>query len=191
MMDCTYFSHLSQSIPAYIERSALMIILVPTCEHVDRTAELCDYSSWRRRGWCRLELMGSQLSRSQLRVMLCNGGLALPELITPVDIVHLSPGMGDYTCCARKHGEPGLWSSVVAVVACEGVSVCRVSVTNPCCIHLHPSIPCLSHADFGDGPGTASCDLLAVESVLSTMIDAKVEHLFTLGLVLKREFTQE
>ena len=100
-----------------------MIVLVPTCEHVDRTAELCDYSSWRRRGWCRLELMGSQLSRSQIRVMLCNGGLAQPDLITPADIIHLLPGMGDYTCCARNHGEPGLWFSVVAVVACEGVSV--------------------------------------------------------------------
>jgi hypothetical protein len=84
-----------------------MIILVPTCEHVDRTAEMCDYSSWRRRGWCRLELMGSQLSRSQLRVMLCNGGLAQPVLITPIDVIHLLPGMGDYTCCARNHGEQG------------------------------------------------------------------------------------
>ena len=80
-----------------------MIILVPTCEHVDRTAELCDYSSWRGRGWCRLELMGSQLSRSQLRVMLCNGGLAQPEFITPVDICHLVSGLGEYTCCSRNH----------------------------------------------------------------------------------------
>ena len=95
-----------------------MIILVPTCEHVDRTAELCDYSSWRRRGWCRLELMGSQLSRSQLRVMLCNGGLAQPVLLTPIDIIHLLPGMGSYTCCARNHGEQGC-RSVVVVVACE------------------------------------------------------------------------
>ena len=58
-------------------------------------------------------------------------------------------------------------------------------MTDPCCMHLHPSIPCLFHADFGDGPGTASCDLLAVGGVLSTMIDAKVEHLFTLGLVFE------
>ena len=121
-----------------------MIILVPTCEHVDRTAELCDYSSWRRRGWCRLELMGSQLSRSQLRVMLCNGGLAQPELLTPIDIIHLLPGMGDYTCCARNHGEQGWMISSVPVVAYEGVSVCSMFVTtrNTCRIHLPPSILC-------------------------------------------------
>ena len=39
--------------------------------------------------------------------------------------------------------------------------------------------------DFGDGPGTATCDLLAVEGVLSTMIDAKVEHLWAQGLVFE------
>ena len=174
---------LAQSIPAYIERSTLMIILVPTCEHVDRTGELCDYSSWRRRGWCRLELMGSQLSRSQLRVMLCNGGLAQPELLTPIDIIHLLPGMGHYTCCARNHGEQSGQGDVVDVVAYEGIGVCSMSVTNTCRNHLH--FLTRSPADFGDGPGTATCDLLAVEGVLSTMIDAKVEHLFTLGLVFE------
>ena len=39
--------------------------------------------------------------------------------------------------------------------------------------------------DFGDGPGTATCDLLAVAGVLSTMIDAKVEHLWAQGLVFE------
>ena len=166
-----------------------MIILVPTCEHVDRTAELCDYSSWRRRGWCRLELMGSQLSRSQLRVMLCNGGLALPELITPVDIIHLLPGMGDYTCCARNHGEKS-GQNVIAVVACEegGVFIESLWLTRVSLFYTPlrpPPSPPSTHADFGDGPGTASCDLLAVEGVISTMIDAKVEHLWAQCLVFE------
>ena len=73
--------------------------------------------------------------------------------------------------------------SSVPVVEYEGVSVCSMSVTNSCCIHLH--FLTRSPADFGDGPGTASCDLLAVEGVLSTMIDAKVEHLFAQGLVFE------
>ena len=80
-----------------------MIILVPPCEHIDRKGECCDYSSWRRRGWCRLELMGSQFSRSHLRVMLCSGGLAQPAFVTPLDICYLAPGLGDFTCCARDH----------------------------------------------------------------------------------------
>ena len=47
--------------------------------------------------------MGSQLARSEIRVMLCKGGLAQPEFLCPVDIVHLVPGLGEYTCCARDH----------------------------------------------------------------------------------------
>ena len=43
----------------------------------------------------------------------------------------------------------------------------------------------LTMTDFGDGPGTATCDLLAVAGVLSTMIDAKVEHLWAQGLVFE------
>ena len=69
------------------------------------------------------------------------------------------------------------------MVAYEGDRVYSMSVTNTCCIHLH--FLTRSPADFGDGPGTASCDLLAVEGVLSTMIDAKVEHLFAQGLVFE------
>ena len=73
--------------------------------------------------------------------------------------------------------------SSVPVVAYEGVGVYSMSVTNSCRIHL--LFLTRSPADFGDGPGTASCDLLAVEGVLSTMIDAKVEHLFAQGLVFE------
>ena len=68
------------------------------------------------------------------------GGLAQPEFSTPIDILHLCPGLGEYTCCARAH-------------------------------------------DFGDGPGTASCDLIAVAEVLNIMIDAKVEHLWSQAIL--------
>jgi hypothetical protein len=59
-----------RSIPAYIERSSLMIVLVPPAEHSDRPGEICDYSNWRRRGWCRLELAGAALARTNVRVMI-------------------------------------------------------------------------------------------------------------------------
>ena len=40
-----------ESIPAYVERSALMLVLVPPCKHADRTGELVSKMSWRGRGW--------------------------------------------------------------------------------------------------------------------------------------------
>ena len=45
------------SIPSYVERSAMMWILVPPCKHHDLDGAICDFNSWRDRGWCRMEVM--------------------------------------------------------------------------------------------------------------------------------------
>jgi hypothetical protein len=42
------------SIPAYVEWCEYFWVLAPTAPHAD-TGELCDFSTWRSRGWCRLE----------------------------------------------------------------------------------------------------------------------------------------
>merc|ERR1719454_1143193 len=49
------------SIPSYIERCAEMFILVPSVKHADRPGEVCDFSTWRSRGWCRMEFVSSRL----------------------------------------------------------------------------------------------------------------------------------
>jgi hypothetical protein len=51
-----------QSLPAYVEKCCMMLVLVPTDEHRDRTEEIVDWCSWRRRGWCRLEVTHENLS---------------------------------------------------------------------------------------------------------------------------------
>ena len=51
------------SIPAYIERSSHFFAVVPTLRHQDLSCVTCDYGSWLRRGWCRLELNTLQLAR--------------------------------------------------------------------------------------------------------------------------------
>ena len=91
-----------QSIPAYIERSSLIVALVPLCKHADREDEICDQSSWRGRGWCRVEYMGAALVRSDVSVMIVKGALATPAFVWPVDGLQLPPGHGTYTCCSRK-----------------------------------------------------------------------------------------
>jgi hypothetical protein len=85
------------SIPAYIERSALVLVLVPPCEHVDRPGELCDYMNWRCRGWCRLELAGAVMARTDVRLMVVTGASATPEFSFPLDALFLAPGLGTYT----------------------------------------------------------------------------------------------
>ena len=91
-----------QSIPAYIERSSLIVALVPPCKHADRKDEICDESSWRGRGWCRVEYLGAALVRSDVSVMVVKDAHTTPEFVFPVDGLQLPPGHGTYTCCSRK-----------------------------------------------------------------------------------------
>jgi len=98
-----------ESIPAYVERSSLIIALVPPCKHADRKDEICDQSSWRGRGWCRVEYLGAALVRSDVSVMLVNDAFATPAFVFPLDGLQLLPGHGTYTCCSRKfEGYPTL-----------------------------------------------------------------------------------
>lgn len=43
------------SIPSYIERSSMMWVVVPPVKHHSLEGQICDFSSWRKRGWCRME----------------------------------------------------------------------------------------------------------------------------------------
>eukprot|EP00938_MAST-03A_sp_MAST-3A-sp1_P002694 g2694.t1 len=51
-----------RSIPAYVERSDFILILVPSLYHSDRKVPTC-YRTWRRRGWCLLELYAAAMAR--------------------------------------------------------------------------------------------------------------------------------
>ncbi len=89
-----------QSLPAYVERCCMMLVLVPTNEHRDRT-EVVDWCSWRRRGWCRLEFTAARLCHHPLPVMVVKN--AVPEFIFASDAFFLPPGLGEFSCCAMKH----------------------------------------------------------------------------------------
>ena len=93
----------TESIPAYVEKSSLMIILTPPCKHHDRPGEIVSYQSWRGRGWCRLELAAATLSRKKIYPMVIQGPEAQPAFISSLDGLYLAPGLGQFTCCARNH----------------------------------------------------------------------------------------
>lgn len=90
------------SIPAYVERATLLLVLVPVAFHINRR-EPCNLCTWRRRGWCRLELQAALLKCGMLQVMVCIGAEAAPYFLLPVDAYKLSCGTGDFTCCQRNH----------------------------------------------------------------------------------------
>jgi ankyrin repeat protein len=100
----------TESIPAYVERCSLMIVLVPMCTHAERSDTFCTYKSWRGRGWCRLEFLSALLARNNrdLPIMVLKGPEAVPEFVIPVDAMMLVPGEGDFTCCWRNHTFAGV-----------------------------------------------------------------------------------
>ena len=97
-----------ESIPSYVEQSAMMLVLVPVCEHADRDGEACGYQSWRQRGWCRTESMSAVLARTNVLIMVGKGTEAQPEFVKSADALLLAPGQGDFTCCWNGHKMGGL-----------------------------------------------------------------------------------
>eukprot|EP00938_MAST-03A_sp_MAST-3A-sp1_P000415 g415.t1 len=95
-----------RSIPAYVERSDFMMILAPPGEHKDRGIEDEDtcYRTWRRRGWCLLELFASFMSRDVTNPpLLVRSEKGTPTWVSPSDATNMCVGHAKFTCCERNH----------------------------------------------------------------------------------------
>jgi ankyrin repeat protein len=91
-----------KSIPAYVERSDFTIILAPVCHHVNRKVTTC-YKTWRRRGWCVMELFSAFLSRQSNPALLITSAFGIPQWNSPAEFVKLSVGNSNFSCCQRNH----------------------------------------------------------------------------------------
>ena len=92
-----------RSIPAYVERSDFILILVPSLYHSDRKVPTC-YRTWRRRGWCLLELYAAAMARdSSNPPLLVRSEKGTPTWMSPLEVMKLSIGLADFTCCQRGH----------------------------------------------------------------------------------------
>lgn len=90
------------SIPSYVERSSLLLVVAPSARH-GNLLEQSDFQSWRRRGWCRMEFTAAMLAQEELRILLVRGGSDTPCFVNPMDCQGLMCGEGEFTCCARNH----------------------------------------------------------------------------------------
>ena len=94
-----------RSIPAYVERSDFMMILAPPSEHKNRGDDdnTC-YRTWRRRGWCLLELFASFMSRDVTNPpLLVRSERGTPTWVSPSDASNMCVGQAKFTCCERNH----------------------------------------------------------------------------------------
>jgi hypothetical protein len=79
------------------------MILVPSLYHSDRDVPTC-YRTWRRRGWCLLELYAAAMARdSSNPPLLVRSERGTPSWMSPLEVMKLSIGMADFTCCQRNH----------------------------------------------------------------------------------------
>ena len=92
-----------RSIPAYVERSDFILILAPGCNHTDRNTSTC-FRTWRRRGWCLLELFASFMARDSTNPpLVIKSARGTPMWMSPLEIHKLSIGYSDFSCCQRNH----------------------------------------------------------------------------------------
>ena len=70
-------------------------------------SEMCirdSYRTWRRRGWCLLELYAAAMARdSSNPPLLVRSERGTPVWMSPLEILKLSIGLADFTCCQRDH----------------------------------------------------------------------------------------
>eukprot|EP00947_MAST-08B_sp_MAST-8B-sp1_P003867 g3867.t1 len=93
-----------RSIPAYIERSDMVVVVAPPGTHEDRKEDT-SYRSWRSRGWCMMELYACLFSRHKdSPVMVINSAEGTPFYINPGQALwFMSVGGANFSCCQRNH----------------------------------------------------------------------------------------
>lgn len=88
------------SIPAYVERSDIMLILTPLSTHYGRLRS-CHFGSWQNRGWCRWEVWCHALCKERSVVLKCGDGA--PSFMPVERLLLVRCLQGDFTCCQREH----------------------------------------------------------------------------------------
>lgn len=80
-------------IPAFVSKSALFVILCPYIRTNDRTLS---YSTWKARGWCRLEYLSRHIARDDGCVITIKSESHATLAWNFIGVVD-SPGTGDFT----------------------------------------------------------------------------------------------
>jgi ankyrin repeat protein len=104
------------SIPSYVSKCSMVVVLVPSCVHKD-TGINTGFSSWRTRGWCRVEMAAAFLATSEIPLLVVRGLEFAPYFLSSLDTLQLPPGKGTYTCCQRGHKVNGV------TIACDKVKI--------------------------------------------------------------------
>ena len=95
------------SIPYYVERCSFFVVVAPKALHTDG-GHTCDLTSWRARGWCRLEEWANNLSlNSKCPVIVTENNVMVQGWEDHVVLVggtrEGAVACGEFTCCQLGH----------------------------------------------------------------------------------------
>lgn len=84
------------SIPSFVQACQVFVALVPPIKHKDSN-QICNYSSWSKRGWCRTELWCKMmLGNMDMPVLLISGEFEA-DFARPVNWVDCVPHEGEFS----------------------------------------------------------------------------------------------
>ena len=107
-----------------VEKASHFFAVTPTVTHANLPSVTCNYGTWLKRGWCRLEMISLLLSRfNDHPVIVVRGPECQPYMISPSTIMARPPGGGELTWCVRVGGlgwvvMHGLVAGNVAITRC-------------------------------------------------------------------------
>eukprot|EP00435_Cladocopium_sp_Y103_P024830 s3914_g6.t1 len=84
------------SIPSFVQACQVFVALVPPVPHHE-THEVCNYSSWFTRGWCRTELWCKMMLGNQDMPMMVISANDKADFARPVNWVDWLPHEGDFS----------------------------------------------------------------------------------------------
>lgn len=84
------------SIPAYVEAADIFLVLCPVERHSE-SGQLCGYSSWAKRGWCRVEMAAAVFAKRKVRPMVIVRSSVDISLMFCTSYLHAMPGKGQFT----------------------------------------------------------------------------------------------
>lgn len=89
------------SIPSFVQACQVFVALVPPLSHKD-SEELCDYSSWSIRGWCRTELWCKMMLGNQDTPMVVVSAADQADFARPINWVDCLPHEGQFSVQADR-----------------------------------------------------------------------------------------
>ena len=93
----------ASSVASYIDNCDLMLVLAPSVVLKSSTGErrIVDFSTWRSRGWCMLEMICWQFNVGSIRnaIVVSDGYNCTPYRLSKGYVLNIQPLMANFTCC--------------------------------------------------------------------------------------------